>query len=261
MNRQIRLGKIYADQIDFEGAIAHIVKLAKSGGGYVVTPNVDHVVIAEHEPEFLKAYQGADLSLVDGQPLVWMARAMGERFPGKISGSDLVRPLCAAAATEGLSIYILGATPPTVTKAIEILCVENPGLRIAGHSSPMIPVTGEGREVDAAMAHIRSCKPDIILVAIGSPKQELLMSKHRANFEPAVAIGIGAAIDFIAGTVKRSPEWMSRSGLEWLYRLSREPRRLAHRYLVRDRQIVPIFFRMLKMPREQRVSVRQSRSS
>ncbi len=236
-----------------------IIWLAKNGGGHVVTPNVDHVVLAEHEPEFLSSYEKADLSLVDGQPLVWMARALGERFPEKISGSDLVLPLCNEASKQGLAIYILGATPESAQKAIANLKQKFPNLRVVGQSSPMIPVSGEGPQVDAAMAHVRSCKPDILFVALGTPKQEVLMFKQRAAYAPAVALGIGAAIDFIAGTVQRSPRWISNSGFEWLYRLCLEPRRLAHRYLVRDREILPIFLRMLKVPKQDRVQMRAER--
>jgi N-acetylglucosaminyldiphosphoundecaprenol N-acetyl-beta-D-mannosaminyltransferase len=256
MRRLIKLGRIYADDISFKDAIDAIIRLAKSGGGMVVTPNVDHVVTADHSDDFFEVYNQADLSLVDGQPLVWMARFLGERFPDKISGSDLVKPLCRAARDHGLSIYLLGATDASAETALSNLAREFPGLRIAGRSSPMVPASGTGPAVDAAMAHIRSCKPDIVFMALGSPKQEILMLRQKQAYAPAVAIGVGAAIDFIAGTVRRCPHWVSKLGLEWLYRLLQEPRRLAHRYLVRDIQIFPIFLRMLKRPKHDRVMMR-----
>jgi N-acetylglucosaminyldiphosphoundecaprenol N-acetyl-beta-D-mannosaminyltransferase len=264
MRRQIRLGKIYADDISFSNAIARIVELAQTDGGLIVTPNVDHVVIAESSSEFREVYNQAELSLVDGQPLVWMAKLLGEPFPEKISGSDLVRPLCGAARDKGLSVYILGATDESSELAARNLEAEFPGLKIAGRSSPIVPSSGEGPAVDAAMVHLRECKPNIVLVALGSPKQELLMLRQKQAYAPAVALGIGATIDFIAGKVQRCPPWISRIGFEWLYRLLQEPKRLAHRYLVRDTQIIPIFLRMLRMPRSQRTftssSLRRSMS-
>src|SRR5262249_4517233 len=107
--------------------------------------------------------------------------------------------------------------------------------------------------LNVAIAKLRAAKPDIILVALGCPKQELWMHACHDAYSPAVALGIGAAVDFIAGEVKRCPAWMSRWGLEWVYRLLQEPKRMASRYLVRDRTIVRIAFRMWQLPHSQRV--------
>ncbi len=241
---RVPLGNIHADVIDFAGAVERIVALAKSGrGGSVVTPNVDHVVMAAHNPALKAAYDDASLSLVDGKPLVWLARAMNRPLPAKISGSDLMRPLVKRAAQEGLRCFFLGGQEGIAHSAADILASENPGLIVAGCHSPPFGFEKDAVKDQAVVDLVVAAKPDLLFIALGAPKQELWMHKHQAALAPAVGLGIGASLDFIAGIVKRSPAWMSDAGLEWVYRLAQEPKRMAERYLVRDREIIPIAFR------------------
>jgi N-acetylglucosaminyldiphosphoundecaprenol N-acetyl-beta-D-mannosaminyltransferase len=135
--RRVRLGRLFADELGFEEAVDEIVALAKRGeGGYVVTPNVDHVVLAEEDPRLVKAYEQAALSLVDGAPLLWLARALGHPLPAKISGSDLTEPLVKRAAEENLSVYFLGAREGVGQQAAKRLMARWPTLRVAGVCSP-----------------------------------------------------------------------------------------------------------------------------
>lgn len=251
---KIRLGEIYAHNITMAQAIEHIENLCLTqAGGFVVTPNVDHVCMAETDDKLREAYREAALSLVDGTPLLWLGKAMGEPFPEKISGSDLVGPLMQRAAQQHLTVYFLGGQEHVGPKAKTVLEAQYPGLRIVGMHSPPLGFERDPHASKDVLARIAAVKPHLVLVALGCPKQEKWMLEHRAGYAPAVALGIGATLDFIAGEVKRSPRWMSRVGLEWVYRLAQEPKRMAQRYLVRDRAIVGIAWRMLRMPKSQRL--------
>lgn len=253
MLKRIRLGQIYAHQVTFSEALSCIGDLIEQGrGGFVVTPNVDHVVQAEESEALRAAYQSASLSLVDGKPLVWLSHWMGEALPEKISGSDLVEPLIREASKEGWRVFLLGAAPGVGAKAAEVLQRDNPGLQLAGVHSPPFGFDEDEAECQKVLSMIAEAKADLVLVALGCPKQELWMHRYKDALAPAVVLGIGATLDFIAGNVQRAPKWMSNAGLEWAYRLAREPRRLAHRYLVRDPQIVKVAWRMLRLPKDAR---------
>lgn len=251
--KRVRLGQIYAHALAFSEALDEVAALVAAGkGGYIVTPNVDHVVQAEHSEALRAAYHAASLSLVDGQPLIWLSRMMGEPFPEKISGSDLVPQLMRTAAREGWRVFFLGAAEGVGTNAAEVLKGEEPDLQIAVHS-PTFGFESDPVESQEVLQMVREARPNLVVMALGCPKQELLMHRWKDALAPAVAIGAGATLDFIAGNVTRSPEWISSAGLEWLYRLAREPRRLAHRYLVRDPEIIKVAWQMLRLPPDARV--------
>ena len=250
----VRLGQIYADRIGFTAAIEAIIDqgLARRGG-FVVTPNVDHVCMAETEPRLRAAYDDAFLSLIDGTPLVWLARAMGTPVPAKISGSDLILPLLERCAQRGLRVYFLGGAPAVTARAKEVLEGMYPGLKVVGIDSPPIGFDKDVAQNQDVLARLNAAEPHIVLVALGCPKQEYWMHTNHKAFAPAMALGIGASLDFVAGAVKRAPHILSVLGLEWLFRLAQEPKRLFHRYLVRDRAIVGIAWRMLHLPKAQRI--------
>jgi len=254
--RRLRVGEIAIDVVGFKTAVDVIVDLARRGeGGYVVTPNVDHVVLAEGSPDFKAAYAGAALSVVDGMPLVWASRVLGVPLPEKISGSDLVLPLMERAGKEGLRVYLLGAGPGVAQKAGEEL-TRRYGVNVVGAEGPMLSGAADDPEAKAAFERVRAARPHLLLVGMGAPKQELLMYRFEKQYAPAVALGIGAAIDFIAGTVKRAPRWMANNGLEWAYRLSREPKRLWRRYLVNDPKFLFILAKTMARPKEERIAWR-----
>lgn len=241
---RLPLGRLTIDPVTFAGALARIEKLVEAGkGGTVLTPNVDHVVLVEEEPRLLAAYERADLSLADGTIVVWASRLLGKPLPAKVSGSDLMLPLSELAAKRGFRVYLLGGGPGVAEKAEAALRARFPTIDIVGAEGPRVDVD-KGKEAHAEIvARIRAARPDILFVGLGCPKQELFMDQVRDEIAPAVALGIGAGIDFVAGTVPRAPKWVSSVGLEWAYRLSREPRRLWRRYLVRDPKFVVILAR------------------
>ncbi|MBB6479246.1 WecB/TagA/CpsF family glycosyltransferase [Spirochaeta isovalerica] len=262
--KKILLGKIHADFVSMNEAIEIIINRAKTKqGGYVVTPNVDHIVIAEKNKSLVEAYANAFLSLADGKPIIWMSHIAGYPLLEKVSGSDLIKPLLQRAAEESLRVYFLGSAPGVGKTAAEILCNEILHLKVVGVDSPPMGFNSDPELEKIAREKMLKSTPDLVLFALGAPKQELLMYRWQKNDETIVMIGIGAGLDFISGKVKRAPSWMSHSGLEWLYRLSRDPRRLARRYLVRDIGIFPIFFRMLRTPKSQRVKkyIQETRSN
>ncbi len=231
-------GSLAVHRITGAESVAAIARLIDNGqGGYVATPNVDHVVLARTNKRLRAAYRGAALSLADGQPLLWMARLLGTPLPEKVSGSDLIWRLAAEAEQKGWGIFLYGASPMVSMTAAQRLLEKHPKLRIVGRNATW----WNGGNATDVVAQINAAKPDLVIVALGCPKQELWMRRHASLISPAVALGLGGSLDFVAGAVRRAPHWMSRFGLEWLYRLIQEPRRLAYRYLVRDLRIAPIF--------------------
>lgn len=250
---RVRLGKIYADQIAFEAAVDEIVRLAKGKiGGYVVTPNVDHVVLADTRDDLVACYADATLSLVDGMPLVWLSHALREPFPAKISGSDLAEPLLARAAQEGLRVTFLGAAPGVGQRAKEAMEAKYPGLQVVATICPPLGFEKDAEQLAAVIDAVNASKPALVFVALGCPKQELFMHAHAQALSPAVLLGIGATLDFLAGHVQRAPRVVSQIGMEWVWRLAKEPRRMAQRYLVQDRKIGKIALQTLRTPRAER---------
>jgi N-acetylglucosaminyldiphosphoundecaprenol N-acetyl-beta-D-mannosaminyltransferase len=249
------LGKIFAHRLTMAEAIDAIIALAKEKhGGTVLTPNVDHVCLAETDPRLEEAYAQTALSLVDGKPLVWLSQMMGAPFPEKVSGSDLAVPLAERAAVEGLSLFLLGAKEGVGARAAEVLQEKAPGLKIAGVLSPPLGFEKDvGKNADV-IRQVHEAAPDLVYVCLGAPKQELWMAAHRDVLAPSVLLGLGGTLDFLAGDVKRAPAWMSDNGLEWLYRLAQEPTRLAGRYLVRDRAFAWIAARSILAARRGRAA-------
>lgn len=250
---RVRLGKIYADQISFQAAVDEIVRLAKNEiGGYVVTPNVDHVVLADTRDDLVACYADAALSLVDGMPLVWLSHALREPFPEKISGSDLAEPLLARAADEGLPVTFLGAAPGVGQVAKEKMEAKYPGLDVVATICPPLGFEKDPEQLAVVIDAVKQSQAALVFVALGCPKQELFMHAHAQALSPAVLLGIGATLDFLAGHVQRAPRVVSQIGMEWVWRLAKEPRRMAQRYLVQDRKIGKIALQTLRAPRRNR---------
>jgi N-acetylglucosaminyldiphosphoundecaprenol N-acetyl-beta-D-mannosaminyltransferase len=254
---RVRIGGVPIDSLTLKDAIQAIDDLVAAGkGGAVFTPNVDHIVEFEKNPALRLAYAAADLSLVDGMPVVWASRLMGTSLPEKISGSDLVLPLLERALERAWRVFLLGGLEGVADLAAKNLAKKMPTLRIVGTLAPRIDMNEPKDSRREVVEAVRRARPDIVVVAFGAPKQELWIEEARSELVPAVLLGLGASVDFLAGTLPRAPAWMSDSGLEWLYRLAREPRRLWKRYLLRDPRFFAIVLRELVLSR-----ARSSRSS
>lgn len=239
--QRIRVGALQIDALSRAQALDAIVRLVRAGrGGTVFTPNVDHIVQAEHDATFRDAYGRATLSLVDGTPVLWAARWLGTPLPEKLSGSDMFEPLIERAVNENLRVALLGGGPGVAELAARNLKNRWPSLQVVDTLAPRLGLTATAEERDC-VERLSRAKADLIFVCLGAPKQELFSDRNRQQLAPAVLVGFGAAVDFAAGTLPRAPAWMSRAGLEWAFRLGREPRRLAARYLLRD----PEFFKIV----------------
>lgn len=219
------------DVLDWNEALGRIGRWAAARESrYVCICNVHSVVTARGDAGFGRTVCEADMATPDGAPVAWMLRRLGHYGQARINGPDLMWRYCAQAARTGESIYLYGGSEETLDILQRKLIDAHPGLRIAGAWSP--PFRALTLEEDAeAVRRINDSGAGVVWVSLGCPKQELWMAAHRGRVQ-AVMVGVGAAFDYHAGTLRRAPGWMQRAGLEWLHRLSSEPRRLWRRYLV-----------------------------
>ena len=243
VSEKLRLGYASIDVVDMNEAIRRTVAFARqSPCRFVVTPNSDHIVQLETREDLRRVYDTAHLVVADGMPLVWGSRLLGQPLPERVTGSNLMPLLCAEAARLGLRVYLLGGPPGVAELAKAKLEERFPGLQICGWDCPPFGFEQKPLLEAQILDKIRRAEPDIVFVALGAPKQELWMHRAAPQLNSGILLGIGAALEFCAGTVRRAPAWMQRIGAEWIFRLGQEPRRLARRYL-RDTMILWIIFR------------------
>ena len=204
--------------------------IAADGRGYVTAAAVNLVMSAREDPATHAAVLGATLAVPDGQPLVWALKALGHARATRVYGPDLMAHYCARAARARTPMYLYGGrTPEALALLQERLCARFPGLRIAGGDSPPFRALSAAEE-ERALRAIDDSGAQVVWVGTGQPKQELWMHRVRPHLRAPLLVGVGAAFDFHAGLVPQAPPWMGRHGLEWTYRLAREPRRLWRRY-------------------------------
>ena len=219
------------DVLTWDEALQRIEAWAdRNESRYVCICNAHSAVTASRDQAFRAAIAGADMATPDGAPVAWMLRRLGFAGQERINGPDLMWRLCARAATSGRAIYLMGSTDHTLAALQIRLGAQWPTLKIAGARSPpfrQLTMDEERELVD----DVNRSGAGLVFVSLGCPKQELWMAKNQARLT-GVMIGVGAAFDFHAGTVRRAPDWMRRRGLEWLHRLCSEPRQLWRRYLI-----------------------------
>ncbi len=216
---------------DYEQVLDWMQAMVAAGErGYVTAAAVNLVMSAREQPTTLAATLAATLAVPDGMPLVWALRLLGHRGATRIYGPDLMASFCARAAGDGTPIYLYGGRTPEALELLGRRLRERfPGLVIAGGwSPPFRELTPE--EERRVIAEIDGCGAQVVWVGIGQPKQEQWMQRMRPRLHAPLLVGVGAAFDFHAGLVPQAPGWMQRHGLEWAYRLAREPRRLWRRY-------------------------------
>jgi len=219
--------------IDEQACIRHILgEIAAGTGGFVVTPNVDHLRRCRSDLSFSVLVSEANLVVADGMPVVWASRLQGTPLPQRVAGSDLISSLSAGAAKEGRSIFLLGGEPGTAEAAGRVLTSRSPNLKIAGTLCPPIGFEKNEIEMGKIIETLQAARPDIVYVALGSPKQEQLIDRLRRLLPQTWWLGVGVSFSFLCGDVKRAPLWMRKYGLEWIHRLLQEPGRLTHRYVV-----------------------------
>jgi len=181
--------------------------------------------------------------LADGVPVLWASRLLGKPIREKISGSDLTVWLAEQFNVTGHSLFLLGAAPGVADEAARVFRQRHPNLTIAGTYCPPMGFENDPDEIAKAIACVRAAQPDVCLVALGLPKQEWWMHQHGEACGVPVMIGIGASLDFVAGTLKRAPRWMQKTGTEWLWRVLTEPRRLWRRYFDDGRLFLALLWR------------------
>ena len=205
--------------------------IVDGGRGYVCVAATHTVMACQEDPDLRDAVVDSDLTVPDGQPLVWAMNALGHNLTSRVYGPDLMARYCARSATTGTKMFLYGGRDQGALVQLALnLRRRHPGVQIVGgYSPPYRPLTSE--EEDAILTEIKRSDADVVWVGIGVPKQEKWMAQMRPRVDAPVLIGVGAAFDFHAGLVPQAPAWMQSAGMEWVYRLAREPRRLWKRYL------------------------------
>jgi len=220
--------------INMEAALCTIERwISQRESHYVCVTGVHGLVESRRDEELRRVHNSAGLVTPDGMPLVWLSRLMGFRQVERVCGSDLMLAVCERSANQGHSQFFYGGAPGVVETLAKRLQSRFPGLRVVGGYSP--PFRALSADEDRAVVErINAAAPDIVWVGISTPKQERWMFEHRRALNAPILIGVGAAFDFCACLKRRAPRWMQKSGLEWLFRLASEPRRLWRRYLVNN---------------------------
>jgi N-acetylglucosaminyldiphosphoundecaprenol N-acetyl-beta-D-mannosaminyltransferase len=218
------------DSVTTAETIDIVERMIESGEPhYVATANVDFLVQAARDVELRRILFDAHLVLCDGTPLLWASRLLGNRLPERVAGSDVVPLLLKEAAEKGYGVYFLGAEPEVAAQAVAKLREQSPALRVVGHHSPPFKPLVE-MDHEEIIKRIQAAKPDLLFVGFGCPKQEKWINMHYQRLGVPVCVGVGGTIDFLAGHRRRAPMWMRQAGVEWIYRMAQEPRRLFKRY-------------------------------
>lgn len=230
-----------------DGCVCEIERLiAEDKKSYVVPVNVDVIVKAEKDENLKKIIDSADIVLVDGKPLIWIAKKYKKPITEKVSGSDLVPKLCERAEIKGYSVFILGGKNGVADAAKHNLEQKFPDIKIIDTYSPQFGFEKNAEELKNIIDRINAANPDILLVCLGCPKQERFIYDNMDKYSAKVSICAGATVDFLAGKAKRAPKWMQNHGLEWFYRFLHEPFRLFKRYFIDDLKIIKLYFKYRK---------------
>lgn len=234
MKRRARLFNCSFDPFTLSETIDEVFRLVETRkGGWICTVNVAILMMMRSNARLQRFVDNAALVVADGQPIIWCSRRVGNRIPHRVTGIDLVDGLCERAQKQSTGIYLLGATPKVARQAAEALLTRYPNLSISfddGYFSP--------DEAPSRADKIRESNAKILLVGMGVPRQEYFLEEQWDRLGTVVAIGVGGSFDVLSGTRRRAPAGVQRLGLEWLFRLVQEPRRLFPRYLVTNCQFL-----------------------
>lgn len=216
-------------------AVEHVFDAFSRGvGGWVATSNTDHLRRATRDAAFRATLADADFVVADGMPLVWASRLAGSPLPERVAGSSMTLALTREASAAGRSVFLLGGNPGVAERAQARLQRDDPKLCISGTYCPPRGFESDPEQMRRIREALERARPDLVLVALGSPKQERLICELSSIgvLPQAWWFGVGITLSFLCDDVKRAPRWMQRTGLEWVHRLLQEPRRLAKRYLL-----------------------------
>lgn len=246
--KRCRAVSLDIDVCTHASAADRVIKLARAGrGSYVCFGTVHMIMEAVDSPEFAEPVNAADMIVPDGMPTVWMQRLQKAEGAERVRANDLMMLLMARAESESLKVGFYGGRPEVIEAIRDRAGREHPDLKITyAFSPPFRPLTSD--EDDEITANINSSGTEILFMGLGCPKQENWMAEHKERLN-CVMLGVGASFDFYAGNVKESPAWLGRLGLEWLYRLTQEPKRLWRRYLILNPRFIWRAARQLMIPR------------
>jgi N-acetylglucosaminyldiphosphoundecaprenol N-acetyl-beta-D-mannosaminyltransferase len=227
------------DLLTERATIDHLLTSLDAGvGGWLMNPNVDVLRQLVAQPDLGDLARRADLVIADGMPVLWALKAQGAEATDRVAGSSLIWTLSASAALAGRSVFLLGGAPGVADRAAAALVEANPALTIAGTNCPPLGFEHDQGERDKIVAVLRDAAPDIVFVGLGFPKQERLIVELHEALPGTWFIATGASLSMVAGEFVRAPKWMQDTGLEWVYRLGQEPRRLFRRYVIDDMPFV-----------------------
>lgn len=210
---------------------------------YVVTPNVDHMVKLQQNPRFLKAYKNAGIVAVDGTPIILAAKWYGTPLKEKITGPRLTEKVLEMASNNNLRVFFLGAGDGVGEKAAKNMLKKYPNYNYVGYYSPPFGFENNELERKKIINLINDSNAQIVIAGMGSPKTEIFLSEIYSELKANVSLSVGAAIDFLAGSVKRCPDWINRIGMEWFYRFIKDPKRMGKRYFIDDIVFLKLLFR------------------
>jgi len=218
-------------RLSFQQTVDAVDRLiARRRPSFFITANLHYAMLSDRDPRLQIVNRRAAFLVADGMPMVWYSRLIGRPFPERVAGADLVWHLCGRAALTGHRVFLLGGAPGVAQRAGEVLARRYPGLQIAGTlSPPHRDWTAEDNR--AIVGSVQRARPDLLLAALGAPKGELWLEAHCQALGVPACVQVGASLDFVTGRARRAPTWLQRSGLEWLFRVLQEPRRLGPRYL------------------------------
>ncbi|PSB49856.1 glycosyltransferase [Cyanosarcina cf. burmensis CCALA 770] len=224
---------IKIDKYNFDEVVERILNhlLAESNPAYVVTPNAMHILTLQKDERFQEIYRQAFLVVPDGVSLLWAAKFLQIPLNGRVNGTDLFEKLCEVAASKELKIFLLGGRSGAADKAAKILQARHIGLKIVGTYCPPYGFEDDAAELALINGKIKDVAPHILFVGLGAPKQEKWIYDNYQQLKVPMCIGIGVSFELVAGMVQRAPVWMQKNGLEWLFRLIAEPKRLWQRYI------------------------------
>jgi N-acetylglucosaminyldiphosphoundecaprenol N-acetyl-beta-D-mannosaminyltransferase len=237
---RVRIDDVAFDRVTMRQTVSRIVEMARSRdrARCVCTGNLDHLVLIAKDEEFRSAYEGADLVVADGAPIVWLSKLAASEddavLPERVAGSDLFWELAKASSETGIRLFFLGGMPGAASKAAAIVEKRFPGATICGTYCPPFEMFHTEQEQRRIRDIVRAANPDVLLVAFGAPKQEKWIAANKDRLGVPVAIGVGGSFEMASGMLRRAPRWIQDLGLEWLYRFAQQPRRLFQRYFIDD---------------------------
>jgi N-acetylglucosaminyldiphosphoundecaprenol N-acetyl-beta-D-mannosaminyltransferase len=252
--KRIAVGKVVIDQLSFAETIQRTLEFISGpndGCRQVVTVNAQFVTVAEQEPRLAELIRRSAISIPDGVPLLWVARAFGKPLRGRVNGTELMVRLCEEAAIYGKSVYFFGGRPGAGEITAERMERRYPGLIVAGIDCPEYGFDRDAELDKEASDRINAASPDIVFVALGAPKAEYWIQDH-LHLRAKVMIGVGGSFELVGSYTKRAPTFWQKAGCEWLWRLCMEPKRLGKRYLIGNIQFLMVVLRQAfqKQPAE-----------